>query len=196
MQGAVGKRFISRCAQRVLLALAALEVQGPDLSVGEGSCFRAVGGVLAGRMFFKGDCVVLDDAAQAQVLHRVQEVHAGAAHRKAEQPVGQGTAHRRLACFVGAHDEMDVLRGMGQRQEPVSEFAVAEQPQFTDAHGILRQVSGGMRTAPVRCDPPEAAGPAECVQPAVTWDPDAVPSVRATGDVHRPAAFPGWPASH
>ena len=86
---------------------------------------------------------------------------------------------------------MDVLRGMGQRQEPISEFAVAEQPQFTDAHGILRQVSGGMRTAPVRCDPPEAAGPAAHVRSAVTWDPDAVPSVRATGGVHRQAAFPG-----
>ena len=196
VQGAIGQRFIGGCAQGVLLALAAFKVQGPDLPVGWAFLFRAAGGgVLAGRMFFAGDRVVLDDAAQAQVLHRVQEVHAGAAHRKAEQPVGQGTAHRRLACFVGAHDEMDVLRGMGQRQEPVSEFAVAEQPQFTDAHEILRQVSGGMRTAPVRCDPPAVAGPAARAQQAVTGDPDAVPSVRATGDVHRRAAFPGWPAS-
>ena len=197
VQGAVGQRFVGGCAQGVLLALAALEVQGPDLPVGGGLCFRAAGGgVLGGRMFFRGSCVVLDDTAQAKVLHRVQEVHAGAAHRKAEQPVGQGTAHRRLAGFIGTHDEMDVLRGIRQRQEPISEFAVAEQPQFTDAHEILRQVSEGMRTAPVRYDPPAVAGPAARVQRAVTGDPDAVPSARATGGVHRRAAFPGWPASH
>ena len=49
VQGAVGQRFISRCAQRVLLTLAALEVQGPDLPVGGCPGFRAAsGGVLTG----------------------------------------------------------------------------------------------------------------------------------------------------
>ena len=44
VQGAVGQGFISRCAQRVLLALAALEIQGPDLPVGWAFLFRAAGG--------------------------------------------------------------------------------------------------------------------------------------------------------
>ena len=48
VQGTVGQRFIGRSAQRVLLALAAFEVQGSDLPVGGCLCFRAAGGGVLG----------------------------------------------------------------------------------------------------------------------------------------------------